>query len=255
MLEREVEQAALVRDAHAVLDVELGLAERRRDLVLHDLDADPVADRLGALLEGLDAADVEALRRVELERAAARLRLGRAEGDADLLADLVREQADGVGAVEVAGELSHRLGHHPRLEADRLVAHLALELDARGQRRDGVDRDDVDRARAHQDVDDLERLLAVVGLGDQELVRVEPDTAGVDGVEGVLGVDERADAAAGLGLGHDVVDERRLTRRLRAEDLDHAAARDAADAERQVERERAGGDRLDLEGVVARSES
>ena len=59
----------------AVLDVELGLPERRRDLVLDDLDPDPVADRLGALLEGLDAADVEPLRAVELQRPAARLGL------------------------------------------------------------------------------------------------------------------------------------------------------------------------------------
>ena len=56
----------------AVDDVELGLLERRRDLVLRHLDADAVADRLDALLERLDAADVEAHGRVELERAAAR---------------------------------------------------------------------------------------------------------------------------------------------------------------------------------------
>src|SRR3954454_5133720 len=61
VLDAEVDQAAGGRDALAELDVELGLAERRRDLVLDDLDADAVADRLGALLEGLDAADVEAL--------------------------------------------------------------------------------------------------------------------------------------------------------------------------------------------------
>ena len=35
-----------------------------------------------------------------------------------------------------------------------------------------------------------------------------------------------------------------LARRLRAEDLDHAAAREAADADRRVDRERAGGDEL-----------
>src|SRR5207244_12924765 len=64
VLQREVEDAALGRDAEAVLDVELGLAERRRDLVLHDLAAHPVADRLDALLQRLDAADVEPLRRV-----------------------------------------------------------------------------------------------------------------------------------------------------------------------------------------------
>ena len=38
VLEPEVDQAALLGDADAVLDVELGLAERRRDLVLDDLD-------------------------------------------------------------------------------------------------------------------------------------------------------------------------------------------------------------------------
>ena len=46
-------------------------------------------------------------------------------------------------------------------------------------------------------------------------------------VHRVLGVDERADAAAPLGLGDHVVDERRLARGLRAEDLDDAAARQA----------------------------
>src|SRR5207237_5268190 len=71
VLEPEIDQAALRRDADAVLDVELGLPERRRDLVLDDLRAHPVADRLGPLLERLDPADVDALRRVELERAAA----------------------------------------------------------------------------------------------------------------------------------------------------------------------------------------
>ena len=42
-----------------------------------------------------------------------------------------------------------------------------------------------------------------------------------------------------------VVDERRLARRLGAEDLDDPPARQPADPEREVERERAGGDRAD----------
>src|SRR5215213_135555 len=41
VLDPEVEDAARGRDALAELDVELGLAERRRDLVLDDLDANP----------------------------------------------------------------------------------------------------------------------------------------------------------------------------------------------------------------------
>src|SRR5215216_4920830 len=106
---------------------------------------------------------------------------------------------------------------------------------------------DIIRAGAHEHVGDLERLLAVVGLGDQQLVDVHAEPAGVQRVHGVLGVDERADAAELLGLGDHVVDERRLARGLRAEDLHDPAARHAADAEREVQRQRARGDRVDLD--------
>src|SRR3712207_7428672 len=44
--------------------------------------------------------------------------------------------------------------------------------------RSRVDRDYVDRTGAHQHVDDLERLLAVVGLGDEQLVGVDADPLG-----------------------------------------------------------------------------
>src|SRR5215207_7616246 len=126
VLDREVEDAARAGYALTELDVEFGLAERRRDLVLDHLHTHAVADRLGAVLERLDPADVEPLRRVELQRPPARLGLRRSEHHPDLLADLVDEQAEGLRAVQVAGELAHRLAHHPRLHADRLVAHLAL---------------------------------------------------------------------------------------------------------------------------------
>src|SRR5689334_6315263 len=99
-LDSGVENGALPRDARAVDDVELRLLERWRDLVLHDLHAHAVAVRLDAFLQRLDAADVESHRRVETERTAAGRRLRVAEHDADLLAQLVREEADRVGAVE-----------------------------------------------------------------------------------------------------------------------------------------------------------
>ncbi len=65
-----------------------------------------------------------------------------------------------------------------------------------------------------------------------------PIARDVDRVDRVLGVDEDADAAQGLGLGDDVVDQRRLSGGLRAEDLDDPAPRHAADTEREVERQR-----------------
>ena len=64
----------------------------------------------------------------------------------------------------VPGELAHRLAHEPRLQPDMGVAHLALDLGARDQRRDRVDDHEVERGRANEHVGDLEGLLAGVGL-------------------------------------------------------------------------------------------
>ena len=133
------------------------------------------------------------------------------------------------------------------------VAHLAFDLGPRHERGDGVDDDAVDAAGADERLGDLERLLAGVRLADEQLVDVDAAGAGVARVEGVLDVDEGDDAAAGLRLGEDVLADGRLARRLRAEDLGDAAARDAADAERQVERDRARRDRVEHE-LLARSE-
>jgi hypothetical protein len=46
--------------------------------------------------------------------------------------------------------------------------------------------------RADEHVGDLERLLAGVRLGHEQLVDVHAELPRVRGVEGVLGVDERA---------------------------------------------------------------
>src|SRR5262249_48810841 len=76
-----------------------------------------VPDGLGAVLDPLPPPDVEPHRRVELQRPAARRRLRAAEHHADLLPQLVDEDADRAGAVEVGGELAQRLAHEPGLEA------------------------------------------------------------------------------------------------------------------------------------------
>ena len=130
------------------------------------------------------------------------------------------------------------------------IAHLALDLGPRRQRRDRIDHQHVDRARAHQRVGDLQRLLARVGLGDQQVVEIDAELAGIDGIERMFGVDEGADAAVLLRLGDDMQRQRRLARGFRPVDLDHPAARQAADAERDVEPQRAGRDRLDLDRLL-----
>ncbi len=245
-LDAEVDQLAHLADALAVHDVELDLLERRRHLVLDHLDAGLVADDLVLLLDLADAPDVEAHRGVELQRVAAGGGLGAAEHHADLHPDLVQEDDHGVGARHRAGQLAQRLAHQPCVQADMAVAHVAFELGARHQGGDAVHHQHVDGARAHQGVGDLQRLLASVGLGDQQAVDVDAELAGVAGVERVLGVDEGAGAALLLRFGDRVQRHGGLAGAFRTVDLDHAAARQAADAECDVEAERAGGDHVDM---------
>ena len=144
------------------------------------------------------------------------------------------------------GELAQRLAHQARLQARQLVAHLAFDLGLGHERRHRVDDDDVDAAGAHQHVGDLEALLARVGLGDQQVVDVDAELARIDRVERVLGVDVRRRAARLLDLRDDLKAERGLARRFGPVDFDDAAARQPADAERDVEAERAGGDDLQV---------
>ena len=60
-------------------------------------------------------------------------------------------------------------------------------------------------------------------------------------------------SALALALGDDVLQQRRLARRFGAEDLSDSAARHAAYAERQIQRDRTGRNDLDLQlgGAIA----
>ena len=175
--------------------------------------------------------------------------------DPDLLADLVDEDHDRARARDGGGELAERLGHEARLQARQRVAHVTVELGAGDQRRHRIDHDHVDGVGADECLGDLERLLAGVRLGDEQLVDVHAELPGVDRVERVLGVDERGDAAQALGLGDDVERQRGLARGLRAVDLGDPSSRQTADAERHVERDGAGRDDRDLLEGTARAET
>ena len=242
MLDTEVDQAALARDADAVENVELRLLEGRSHLVLYDLDARAVADRVGAVFEGLDATDVKAHGGVKLERLTPRSGFGAAEEYADLFAQLVDEDHRGLRAVQATRELAQRLRHEASLQADVAVTHLALNLGPGHQSGDRVDDHEVDRTRAHKHVGDLECLLSGVGLRDEELIDVDAEFLRVVGIERVLGVDEGCDAASLLHIGDDVKRERGFARRLGAVDFDDAASGEPADAERDIESDGAGGD-------------
>ena len=138
------------------------------------------------------------------------------------------------------------LAHQPGLKSHVRVAHLTLDLSPGHEGCDGVDNDDVEGAAPDEGIRYLQGLLAVVRLGEVEVLEVHADGLGVGRVEGVLGVDEGGEAPGLLGLGDDVQGEGRLAAGLRAEDLHDAAPGDAAHAEGEVEGQGAGRNAGDL---------
>ena len=118
-----------------------------------------------------------------------------------------------------AGQLAQRLRHQPRLQAHVAVAHLAVELRLRHQRRHRIHHQHVDLPRRDQVAGDLQRLLAVVRLRDQQVVDIHAEFPRVGRIERVLHVDEGRDAALLLRFGDHLQRDGRLTGRLRSEDL------------------------------------
>ena len=147
-------------------EVELGLAEWRRELVLHDLGTRAIADLGLPVLDPGDATHVEAGRRIERQRPSPGRRLGIAEHHADLHSQLVDEDQAGARLVDRSGQLAQRLRHEPGVKAHVGIPHLTLQLGLRHQCGNRVDHDDVKGAAAHQRIDDLQCLLAAVGLRD-----------------------------------------------------------------------------------------
>ncbi|MNN27166.1 hypothetical protein D3C81_1406930 [compost metagenome] len=237
----QVDDLASAVDAFAVEDLELGLTERRRHLVLHHLDAGFATDHLVAFLHRAGAADVQADRGVELQRVAAGGGFRVAEHHADLHADLVDENHQAVGILDVAGDLAQGLGHQTCLQANMGVTHLALDFRLGHQRRHGVDDDHIDRIGAHQHVGDLQGLLAGVRLRDQQVVDIDTELGGVVRVQRVLGIDKGAGGAQLLCLGDHRQGQGGLARGLRTVDLDDPALGQTADTEGDIQPQRAGG--------------
>ena len=94
--DRQIQQIRFHADPAGVVHVEFGDPERWSHLVLGDLGPDPVTDDGLALLDGLDAPNVDAGAGVELQGTAAGCGFGAAEHHADLLSQLVDEDGSGV---------------------------------------------------------------------------------------------------------------------------------------------------------------
>ena len=252
VFDAEIDERAHLRDALVIHDVEFHLGERWGDLVLHNFDLRAVADDLAlGRLDLIFAANVDADRGEEFQRASARGGFGAAEHDADFLADLVGENTHAVRLADDGGEAAHGLRHEAGLAAHRHVAHLAVEFGLGDEGGDRIEDDHVDRVGANERLHDVERVFAGVGLGNEEIVELYADDFGVFRVKGMLDVDKGGETAGFLSFGNDAETEGGLAGGFRAVDFDDAALGETADAEGEVDGEGAGRQGFDLHLMVA----
>ena len=176
VFDAEVEDGARTRNALGVHDIEFALRKGRGDLVFHDLHLGAITDDFaGRFLDLTDTTDVDTDGGEEFEGTATGGGFGATEHHADLFANLIGKDTDAIGAADGGGQAAHRLAHHPSLNANGGVAHLAVELLLGDQGGDGIDDDDVYGTRTDECFDDIEGVFARFRLGDQEIIEIDAD--------------------------------------------------------------------------------
>ena len=207
----EVNQFSTPTDALAKHDVELAVAEWGSHLVLHNLHSGFVSYYFTAVLDDRNFAHIDTDAGIELQGISTSGCLRISEHHANLLAQLVDEDARSVGLVDGARELAQCLAHQSGMQTDLVIAHIALNLCLRSECGYGVNHDDVHSARTDELVCDLQCLLTIVWLADEKIVDVHAQILSIEAVKRVLCIDESCHASRLLTFGDGMDGQRRLT--------------------------------------------
>ena len=105
-------------DARAIHDLEFGLFKWRRYFVLNHFNPGFITYDLVALLDRANTTNVEANRRIKLERVTTCCGLRAAKHHTDLHTNLVNENNKTVSLLNGAREFAHCLTQQSRLKAD-----------------------------------------------------------------------------------------------------------------------------------------
>ena len=124
--------------------------------------------------------------------------------------------------------------HKTGVAAHLGFAHVAFKFGLGNQRRHGVDNHKVNSAGTHEHVGNIQSLFAVVGLRDEQFVRIDAQALGVGHVKRVFRVNKGAGSAHSLAFGDDVQGKGGFARRFGPENFRYAPTRNAAHSQGQV---------------------
>ena len=124
------------------------------------------------------------------------------------------------------------------------ITHLAVNLCLRNQCGNRVHNHDIDRTGAHHRLGNLKSLLAVVRLGDIQIIDINTDLLRICRIECMLCIDKSSDTASLLYFCHHMQGNRRLTTGLRSVYLDDSSLRNTAQSQCNIQAQGAGRNRL-----------
>ncbi len=152
-----------------------------------------------------------------------------------------------------AGELAHGMAHKAGMAAHLAFPHDAFKFRLGNKRSHRVDDHQIHRVGTHQHVGDVQRLLAVVRLGNEQFIDLHAQAGGIVGVQRMFCVHKSCRPPHLLTFGDDMQSQRGFARRLGAINFRHTATRDAADTEGEIQPDGTGGnDRNTNMGVVGK---
>ena len=126
------------------------------------------------------------------------------------------------------------------------ITHIAVDLRLGHQGRHRVHDHDIHRAGANHCLCDLQGLLAVIRLGDIEVVNIHADILRVNGIQGMLRINKAGNASPLLYLRHHMKGNGGLTAGLRTVNLDHTSLGDTSQSQGNIQAQGTGGHCLDI---------
>jgi hypothetical protein len=82
------------------------------------------------------------------------------------------------------------------------ITDITVDFSPRYECGHGVDDDHIDATGADQNLCNFQGLLAKIGLRDEQVVDIDPESFSIIGVQRMFGVDECRGAASFLGFGN-----------------------------------------------------
>ena len=120
------------------------------------------------------------------------------------------------------------------------VTHLALNFCTRHEGGHRVNHQDVNGTASYQHIRNFKRLFTGVGLSNEQIVTIDPESFGICGIKRMFRIDKSGNAVFLLGFGYRMQRKRGFTGSFGAVYFNTSSPGQPADSQRLIEGKRTG---------------